>query len=50
MNRNSCGNKFTFSFGGLFYAFVVLKTKSIYPAVVFHFIINLGMVFNGWIF
>ncbi|WP_394549088.1 CPBP family intramembrane glutamic endopeptidase [Priestia aryabhattai] len=39
-----------FSFGGLFYAFVVLKTKSIYPAVVFHFIINLGMVFNGWIF
>ncbi len=39
-----------FSFVGLFYAFVVLKTKSIYPAVVFHFIINLGMVFNGWIF
>ncbi|MEH7608690.1 CPBP family intramembrane glutamic endopeptidase [Priestia megaterium] len=39
-----------FSFGGLFYAFVVLKTKSIYPAIVFHFIINLGMVFNGWIF
>ncbi|MEJ9222613.1 CPBP family intramembrane glutamic endopeptidase [Priestia aryabhattai] len=39
-----------FSLGGLFYAFVVLKTKSIYPAIVFHFIINLGMVFNGWIF
>ncbi|WP_281186660.1 CPBP family intramembrane glutamic endopeptidase [Bacillus solimangrovi] len=39
-----------FSLGGLFYAFVVLKTNSIYPAIVFHFIINVGMVFNGWIF
>lgn len=38
-----------FSFGGLFYAIVVLKTKSIYPAIVFHIIINLGMVLNGWI-
>ncbi|MFU8692689.1 lysostaphin resistance A-like protein (plasmid) [Rossellomorea sp. FS2] len=39
-----------FSLGGLFYAMVVLKTNSIYPAIAFHFIINLGMVFNGWIF
>jgi uncharacterized protein len=39
-----------FSLGGLFYSFVVIKTKSIYPAIVFHFIINLGMVSNGWIF
>ncbi|MEH7884203.1 CPBP family intramembrane glutamic endopeptidase [Bacillus sp. JJ1609] len=38
-----------FSFGGLFYAIVVLKTNSIYPSIVFHFVINLGMVFNGWI-
>lgn len=38
-----------FSFAGLFYAIVVLKTKSIYPAIAFHFVINLGMVFNGWI-
>lgn len=38
-----------FSFGGLFYAIVVLKTNSIYPAIVFHIVINLGMVFNGWI-
>ncbi|TKD69383.1 CPBP family intramembrane metalloprotease [Pseudalkalibacillus hwajinpoensis] len=38
-----------FSFGGLFYAIVVLKTKSIYPSIVFHIVINLGMVFNGWI-
>ncbi|QHT47881.1 CPBP family intramembrane metalloprotease [Bacillus sp. SB49] len=39
-----------FSFGGLFYAWVVLKTDSIYPAVFFHFLINMGMVLNGWIF
>jgi uncharacterized protein len=37
------------SFGGLFYAMVVFKTNSIYPSIVFHIIINLGMVFNGWI-
>jgi uncharacterized protein len=37
------------SFGGLFYAIVVEKTNSIYPSIVFHIIINLGMVFNGWI-
>ncbi|MBN3555792.1 CPBP family intramembrane metalloprotease [Fictibacillus nanhaiensis] len=39
----------SFSFGGLFYALVVLKTKSIYPAILFHFVINIGMVLNGWI-
>ncbi|MDP4551925.1 CPBP family intramembrane metalloprotease [Alkalihalobacillus macyae] len=38
-----------FSFGGLFYAIVVIKSKSIYPSIVFHMLINLGMVFNGWI-
>lgn len=38
-----------FSFGGLFYAIVVLKSKSLYPSIVFHMVINLGMVFNGWI-
>ncbi|WP_233201426.1 CPBP family intramembrane glutamic endopeptidase [Sporosarcina sp. P13] len=38
-----------FSFGGFFYAMVVLKSKSIYPSILFHIIINLGMVFNGWI-
>ncbi|MFC7372467.1 CPBP family intramembrane glutamic endopeptidase [Fictibacillus iocasae] len=38
-----------FSFGGLFYAIVVLKTNSLYPAITFHIIINLGMVLNGWI-
>lgn len=39
-----------FSLGGFFYAFVVLKTDSLYPSIVFHNIMNLGMVFNGWIF
>ena len=38
-----------FSFGGLFYSFVVLKTDSIYPAIVFHMVMNMGMVLNGWI-
>lgn len=38
-----------FSFGGLFYAIVVLKTESIYPSIVFHMVINMGMVLNGWI-
>lgn len=38
-----------FSFGGLFYAIVVLKTHSIYPAIFLHFVINMGMVLSGWI-
>ncbi|WP_190238675.1 CPBP family intramembrane glutamic endopeptidase [Salipaludibacillus neizhouensis] len=38
-----------FSFGGFFYAVLVLKTKSIYPAVLIHFMINIGMVLSGWI-
>ncbi|WP_147533322.1 CPBP family intramembrane glutamic endopeptidase [Bacillus marasmi] len=38
-----------FSIGGLFYAFVVMKTNSIYPAIIFHFVINVGMVLSGLI-
>lgn len=38
-----------FSFGGLFYSIVVLKTDSIYPSIAFHMVINMGMVLNGWI-
>ncbi|RBP06195.1 CPBP family intramembrane glutamic endopeptidase [Rossellomorea aquimaris] len=38
-----------FSFGGLFYSIVVLKTDSIYPSIVFHMVMNMGMVLNGWI-
>lgn len=38
-----------FSFAGLAYAFIVWNTKSIYPAILFHFIINMGMVLSGWV-
>jgi uncharacterized protein len=39
-----------FSFGGLFYGIVVVKTNSIYPAILFHFAANMGMVLSGIIF
>ncbi|WP_346235054.1 CPBP family intramembrane glutamic endopeptidase [Lysinibacillus telephonicus] len=38
-----------FSIGGLFYGFIVIKTNSIYPAIIFHFVMNVGMVFSGLI-
>ncbi|MFI8684550.1 lysostaphin resistance A-like protein [Rossellomorea sp. NPDC077527] len=38
-----------FSFGGVFYSFVVLKTESVYPSIAFHMVMNMGMVLNGWI-
>ncbi|QOR68935.1 CPBP family intramembrane metalloprotease [Cytobacillus suaedae] len=38
-----------FSFGGIFYAFVVLNTNSIYPSIILHFFINVGMVLSGFI-
>jgi uncharacterized protein len=38
-----------FSIGGLFYGFVVIKTNSIYPAILFHFVVNMGMVLSGLI-
>lgn len=38
-----------FSIGGLFYAIVVMKTNSIYPSIIFHFVINVGMVLSGLI-
>lgn len=38
-----------FSIGGLYYAWVVIKSNSIYPTICFHFVINVGMVWNGWI-
>jgi uncharacterized protein len=38
-----------FSFGGIFYAIVVLKTDCIYPSIAFHMVMNVGMVLNGWI-
>ncbi|WP_052017141.1 type II CAAX endopeptidase family protein [Exiguobacterium sp. OS-77] len=38
-----------FSIGGLYYSWVVIKSNSIYPTICFHFVINVGMVWNGWI-
>lgn len=38
-----------FSLGGLFYGVVVLKTNSIFPSIIFHFVINIGMVLAGYI-
>jgi len=39
-----------FTMSGLYYALVVIKSNSIYPVICFHFVINIGMVWNGWIF
>lgn len=38
-----------FSAAGLFYGIIVYKTNSIYPAIIFHFLLNIGMVLSGWI-
>ncbi|WP_066051676.1 CPBP family intramembrane glutamic endopeptidase [Robertmurraya korlensis] len=38
-----------FSLGGLFYGMIVLKTNSIFPSIIFHMVINIGMVFSGFI-
>lgn len=43
------GLSLLFSFGGLFYSIVVLKSNSIFPAIVLHLVINIGIVLNGWI-
>ncbi|WP_170289422.1 CPBP family intramembrane glutamic endopeptidase [Metabacillus lacus] len=37
------------SVAGVIYALITLKTNSIYPSIVFHFIVNIGMVFSGFI-
>lgn len=38
-----------FSFAGGFYGLIVYKTNSIYPAILFHFVLNIGMVLSGWV-
>lgn len=38
-----------FSIGGVFFAGVVLRSNSIYPAVLWHVLINVGMVLSGFI-
>ncbi|RQW70525.1 CPBP family intramembrane metalloprotease [Lysinibacillus composti] len=37
------------SVAGVIYALITLKTNSIYPSIVFHIVINIGMVFSGFI-
>ena len=37
------------SIAGAIYAFITLKTNSIYPSIIFHIIINIGMVYSGLI-
>lgn len=37
------------SVAGLVYGLITIKTNSIYPSIVFHIIINIGMVFSGFI-
>jgi membrane protease YdiL (CAAX protease family) len=37
------------SVAGVIYAVITLSTKSIYPSIVFHIVINIGMVFSGFI-
>ncbi|MFP8783165.1 CPBP family intramembrane glutamic endopeptidase [Planococcus plakortidis] len=34
---------------GVIYAVITLKTNSIYPSIIFHFVINIGMVYSGLI-
>jgi len=39
----------SFSIGGFFFAIVMSRSKSVIPAILWHFIINLFMVFSGFI-
>ena len=37
------------SIGGVFFAVIVLRTDSLYPSMIWHIVINMGMVFSGMI-
>ncbi|GGA64986.1 hypothetical protein GCM10008025_05970 [Ornithinibacillus halotolerans] len=37
------------SVAGVIYALITLKTNSIYPSIIFHIVINIGMVYSGFI-
>ncbi|MCM3163683.1 CPBP family intramembrane metalloprotease [Metabacillus litoralis] len=37
------------SAAGVIYALITIKTNSIYPSIIFHIIINIGMVLSGFI-
>jgi hypothetical protein len=38
-----------FSFGGIFFVGIVMRSKSIFPSIIWHILLNLGMVFSGFI-
>jgi membrane protease YdiL (CAAX protease family) len=38
-----------FSLGGFFFAGVVMRANSIYPSMLWHLVLNIGMVFSGFI-
>jgi membrane protease YdiL (CAAX protease family) len=38
-----------FSFGGIFFAGVVMRANSVYPVIIWHIVLNFGMVFSGFI-
>ena len=37
------------SVAGVIYAIITLKTNSIFPSIAFHLVINIGMVYSGFI-
>ncbi len=37
------------SVAGVIYALITLKTNSLYPSIAFHIVINIGMVYSGFI-
>ncbi|WP_404427828.1 CPBP family intramembrane metalloprotease [Ureibacillus chungkukjangi] len=45
----SMGLSLLIAVAGVFYALITLKTNSIYPSMVFHFVVNVGMVYSGFI-
>ncbi|MCS0674172.1 CPBP family intramembrane metalloprotease [Cytobacillus firmus] len=38
-----------FAFGGVFYAAITVKSRSIFPAVIWHIAMNLFMILSGFI-
>jgi uncharacterized protein len=45
----SFGLSLLFSLAGVVYGVITWKTGSIYPAILFHFVVNVGMVLSGFI-
>jgi uncharacterized protein len=45
----SLGLSLLFSLAGVVYGVITWKTGSIYPAILFHFVVNVGMVLSGFI-